>query len=396
MRPVPLVVCILALLISGWAVVRMSSSEVPVDTAPSALESLQIGPHATAEFDKTEHDFGQMYFGESGSHVFHVKNVGERPLNLEIGGSSCSCTVGELSDGALQPGASTEVKLEWKIKTPAREFEHSASIKTNDPENPIVQLSIRGNVLAGVLSVPPEGVDLGFIQYGKAGSAEAQFCSDTADEFQILGYEATHPWIEVTFEPMTREGIIEVDMLMGANMPEMGSMENYEPDLKSGYKLNITGTPVGERGRFNGKVVLKTDIENHPEYEVSYRGKYTGPLEFVALPGTTYIAEQMVIGGGRFSATDGKKCELLMFVRGFDEPLEFSDVTTTPDWVKAEFTRDKIQGGNDSVQRFRVKLEVPPGLPPVMRDRGTPAIISVRTNHPETEVLKLQFAFISF
>lgn len=396
MRPAPIIVCVLSLLIAAWVIAQMRATDVPVDEAPSGGPALNAGPQPIASFKETAHDFGEMYHGEKGSHVFTITNTGEGPLNLEVGSSSCSCTIGELARSGLAPGESTEIELKWTIKIPAPRFEHSAEIKTNDPNSRIVTLSIQGRVISGLTTFPPEGARLGFIPYGQSGNTIASVVSDTADEFEIISHEATHPWIDVETLVMNSDQIREADMQMGSEPPEIaGDAAGQKPGVKSGYIVNVSATPSGERGPFSGTVVFKTNLEKHPTIELPYSGTYPGPLEFVALPGTTYLPDQMVIGGGRFKASDGKKCELLMFLRGFDEELEIGEVTSSPKWVKAALTPEPIKGGAGQAQRFRLKIEVPANLPVVTRDRSNPAEILVKTNHPEFQQLKLQFAFIS-
>ena len=396
MRPAPVIVCLLALLIACWVVVKMSSSEVIVDNEATETVPQELGPHPTAEVNETVHDFGEMFFGDKGSHVFKIKNTGDEPLQLEIGQTTCSCTVGDLADGALLPGETTDITLEWKIKLAKRIFHHGAEVKTNDPLNPVINFQINGRVVAGVVTIPADVVELGVIYQGGTGTATVQVASDLEKDMQILGFEATHPWVKATFRPMSVDDLIDVDMQMGATPTELDVDEGNMAKtggLKSGQTLELTVRPEGDRGAFSGVITLKTNVEKHETYELAYSGTFSGPVEFVALPGTAYLADRMLVSGGRFDAAEGKKSELLMFIRGFEEQVEFSELTVTPDWVNVTLTPDKVQSEN--VQRFRLKIEVPPGRPAVTRTGEEPVTISVKTNHPGIEVLEVNYAFSS-
>ncbi|EMI28199.1 DUF1573 domain-containing protein, partial [Rhodopirellula europaea] len=83
--------------------------------------------------DGNEHDFGIMQPDEEGEHIFRVKNVGDAPLTLKIGASTCKCTVGTLENESLAPGEETEVKMAWTVKTNETTFGQSAELRTNDP-----------------------------------------------------------------------------------------------------------------------------------------------------------------------------------------------------------------------------------------------------------------------
>ena len=54
--------------------------------------------------DQETFDFGKMDAGESGSHEFVLTNRGDKTHTLNLGSTSCSCTVSEIKDNELAPG----------------------------------------------------------------------------------------------------------------------------------------------------------------------------------------------------------------------------------------------------------------------------------------------------
>ena len=44
---------------------------------------------------ESTHDFGVMAPNEQGEHTFIVRNSGEMPLSLNLGATTCKCTLGE-------------------------------------------------------------------------------------------------------------------------------------------------------------------------------------------------------------------------------------------------------------------------------------------------------------
>ncbi len=110
----------------------------------------------------TDFDFGMMLHGEELSHDFLFRNVGDAPLLLEMGESSCKCTVGDLESSVLQPGEETEVKLTWKAQALTRQFGQSATIYTNDTENLEVKLQVMGEIAQSFV-MEPGAIELGSV-----------------------------------------------------------------------------------------------------------------------------------------------------------------------------------------------------------------------------------------
>src|SRR5690606_2024160 len=101
-----------------------------------------------------EFDFGVMEPGGEGTHQFVVRNVGTAPLELDIIGSTCKCTVGTLQQETVAPGEQTEIELRWVANTNSEEFGQTATLKTNDPSRGELNLKIRGKVISTMTMVP--------------------------------------------------------------------------------------------------------------------------------------------------------------------------------------------------------------------------------------------------
>lgn len=66
------------------------------------------------EFDKTEHDFGEIEARTSVETVFNYKNVGNAPLVITNIKSSCGCTVPQdWSREALEPGGTGKFTVKF-------------------------------------------------------------------------------------------------------------------------------------------------------------------------------------------------------------------------------------------------------------------------------------------
>jgi hypothetical protein len=117
------------------------------ETPPDQLPKLEV-------VGGEQFDFGVMEPGAEGKHSFVVRNIGKGPLELEVAGSTCKCTVGSLKDATLGPGEQTEIDLTWITKSNGEEFGQSAILKTNDPTRGELNLVIRGRVISSMTMVP--------------------------------------------------------------------------------------------------------------------------------------------------------------------------------------------------------------------------------------------------
>jgi hypothetical protein len=129
---------------------NVSSGQIAVSEIPRARVSVLNGE---------KHEFGTMIRDTRKSHTFLFKNVGNAPLTLKKGETTCKCTFSELETGEVPPGGTVSVMLEWDGKSSTPMFTQSAEIITNDPERTVVRLAVEG-VLEDAVRVLPETIVL--------------------------------------------------------------------------------------------------------------------------------------------------------------------------------------------------------------------------------------------
>ena len=83
----------------------------------TAAEPRSRGPMPKVAVDRVEYNFGALDMQGSGSHDFILTNVGDAPLTLAAGGTSCRCTMSSLEHDSIQPGGSAKVTVTWKPRT---------------------------------------------------------------------------------------------------------------------------------------------------------------------------------------------------------------------------------------------------------------------------------------
>ena len=217
-------------------------------TAENAVEQIeQKLPQGLAKVEMVSsptHNFGVMSPNQEGEHAFTIKNVGDEPLTLRVGATTCKCTLGSLTKDSLQPGEETDIKLNWTIKTDSNEFSQSAQLHTNDPQKPVIDLAVSGRVVRDIEMVP-KALSFGEIASGESieltlkvynymdydiQPAELKFSSDEMTELSTFQVDAYQPSTEedqehvdarqafrvkVTIEPGLQQGSVSQNLLFG-------------------------------------------------------------------------------------------------------------------------------------------------------------------------------------
>lgn len=92
---------------------------------------------------QTSFDFGKIQQGRPVTHLFEVVNTGNEPIRLENVQASCGCTTPEWSREAIQPGASTVIKVGYNSAAEGT-FQKTVAITYNGGQ--VKNLVISGNV----------------------------------------------------------------------------------------------------------------------------------------------------------------------------------------------------------------------------------------------------------
>ena len=133
------------------------------------------------KFGKKSHDFGRLDPHSTASHTFHVESVGDAALSIQILETSCKCTVGKLGNSVLLPGEKTGITLTWNTGYKAEEYEQAAIIKTNDPLNKTVKLTVKGAVRSDL--VMPSKIHLPRGDRGDVAKQNITIYSQLWDDF---------------------------------------------------------------------------------------------------------------------------------------------------------------------------------------------------------------------
>lgn len=179
---------------------------VTADNVMEKLKTYHSDTTAKAELEgDPRYDFGAMPPGMTGSHKFVVKNTGNDVLRLELGASTCKCTLGSLQNNALAPGESTSVELEWTVASDKTRFEQSAELRTNDPLQPAIRLVVQGTIISDI-EFEPKQIPFGEVLAGEPFEFTTKMYNYFDTDIELLsakfGSEDLTRLSEVEFEPI--------------------------------------------------------------------------------------------------------------------------------------------------------------------------------------------------
>ncbi len=381
MKPVPLLIALVSVGIAFTAVSWVSRSGVPMGasstdgTAHSGTEKTEnpltiseTGPYPKAVLENGMHEFGSIELGQTGRHVFVVRNEGDAPLLLKKGLVQCKCTVPEISDEpvTVAPGETLEIPMTWKPADPMEEFHQMAQIWTNDPENQELELHVKGAVERLFYLLPKGEWQVNRASDDEAFRFEGVLMSPLLDEFNIVDYTSSTDSLTVEFEPFRK------DALRFDNM-------------KSGYKIrgSITGeTPVG---KFRETLTLVTDMAEGRKVTISLVGMFPGPFSIL---GKDWIGSLMQLKLGDVKASEGRTAQLVMFVTRGEEPVQLEVKEANPPFLQLDIERDETFDV-PTREKFLLTITVPPGSPQGSWTGDDVATIIVGTNRENAPELEL-------
>lgn len=317
----------------------------------------------------SRYDFGTMLHGETMSHEFVVKNVGESPLVLEKAGSTCKCTVGEMDKSVLAPGEETSVKLTWTALSAITDYGQTASFTTNDPARAELKFTVSGMV-ANSFVIEPNELALG----------ELPATETSERSFYVFTY---------------LEGSKGLKDLRWTN-PETAKFVDFRTEVvpvgetpysvhKSAllaHKVTLTLQPGLPLGPLVARIQFETDqADQVGTLELGVNGRITSDISLIG--GASFDAKRSLITFGNVNPKEGASVGIFISVQGEDrDDIEFKIDSWEPK-ASMNVTLGEPKR-SDTRTMIPIKVEVPKGAPPVNftgSKSGDMAKILISTNH---------------
>lgn len=340
----------------------------------------QSGPRVAV--DKEEYHFGKSDVGAAGEHAFVFRNVGDQPLVLHGGKTTCGCCTCvcavRLPQGPLAPGTSASVTLEWKSTLYVGAFRQTATILTNDPDRREVTLLVTGR-FAGPVGVVPSQVSLSSVRLGQPAACEVRVYNYLKEPLEITGYalsnRETVPYFDVAWERLSAEQIQE------------------EGEARDGYRVRIAVRPGLPAGAFQQGIALQTNSKTIPVIDIPIQGSVVSDI---SVAGRGWSAETGVLAMGTVKGSEGVEWPLLIVVRGpHAKDVRPKLGRVIPPLLAAELGPTRYVAETE-VSLTRLTLRVPPGSKPsehLGAGRGEPGLITIQAGHPQLSDLTIQVRF---
>ncbi len=100
-------------------------------------------------FDNSEYDFGVIPQHTTIEHDFTFKNEGRSNLVIRKIKASCGCTVVKPEKEIIKPGETSSMKAVFKSGSRKGRQHKTITVISNDPNNAVIRLLLRGTVSAG-------------------------------------------------------------------------------------------------------------------------------------------------------------------------------------------------------------------------------------------------------
>ncbi len=152
------------------------------------------------QFDQMVYDFGKTSQVQNVTGSFKFKNVGDGILKIEVPKPSCGCTIASLKPDTLKAGETGELAFSLNLGQTKALFEKQIAVASNDPETPVVTLTIKADYTP-LYNVTPTTV----APQLSAGSKPTNFVVTVArgdgKALKIQRLEASQPWIKAKVVP---------------------------------------------------------------------------------------------------------------------------------------------------------------------------------------------------
>lgn len=356
--------------------------------APTFLP--EDGPQPKLELDHTTHNFGAMEKGEKRSHVFVFKNVGQHPLTLVKGETTCKCTLSSLGDGDgtrvdVEPGGQLDIKLDWEAKDDSNaNFRQTAVIFTNDRDRDRVVLTIEGRIESSI-NIVPAAMQAGELSRGETKVVETRLMTNRTDDLQIT----SHKWLA----PDTAD-FFSVEIIPAP--PE----QRQQLGARSLVLVKVTIKPGHPTGELAQGLELTTNLEGVPPQSVPILGSVLGNMSVV---GGNYMklgSNRGVINLGSVAKGEGVQRTLKLLLRGPARgEVKPRVATVRPEALQV--TLGEPRALNENVSEIPVTIAIPKDAP-TMRYSGkegsgetaryseeNSALVVIDSDHPDYGQQKL-------
>ncbi|MCL4200929.1 MAG: DUF1573 domain-containing protein [Pirellulaceae bacterium] len=343
---------------SGPSLLRIASPESTSPTADDAVPRVFV--------QESEYDFGVMDPLQSASHAFVIRNQGDGPLRLRRGSTTCKCTLSEVDTRLIPPGGSGEVVLTWNTGRKHQRYDHSATVLTNDPERPELQLHVRGVVRAD-LRAEPETLVLMRVEPNQPSRVSGLVYTQLPAPFEIVHASCTLDGSSVSFEPASPAALEDLAATGGRQI---------HVELPTGL----------DSGQVDGMVQLTVRREGQETDETVEIPLVAQVLRRLAVYGPA-VDETGTVDLGRLRPGQGAKHRLLLKVRDEQPEIIVRGIEVEPAFIQVKVT--PYHTATSAAGLYHLDIEVPTDAPECVLLGPDAGLIRIEIDHPRIPDLSL-------
>lgn len=212
-----------------------------------------------AEIEVTSIDLGCRSLDETVDQTFAVRNAGDQDLAITIEKTSCGCLSYLTGATVIPPGESVSVALRVRPEKGRNLGPNSyhATLSTNDPDRPKIDLSFTVNFGASI-EVSPAVLDFGTVMRGDAPAKT----------------------LDITIFDESVGGAIVLDCSADYIRAKENANGARGTVRNSTWAVQLR-TEHANVGAFRGEIVIRSDSPDRPAVRVPLRAEILGPLTAV-------------------------------------------------------------------------------------------------------------------
>jgi hypothetical protein len=197
-------------------------------------------------FESVGKDLGKVTQGEIVEHVFVFTNKGTGTLEILNASPSCGCQAVLIREKRIQAGKNGQIGIKINTENMFGAIEEMVNVTTNDPNQPIVTLTVK-MIVDREFEISEPNIYFGNAPEGKEVCREIIITLPAQKSIRILSAESTDPNIMVRIEPV-----------VGSNNKKWKLIAIQKVNAKLGYHF--------------GKIIVKTSSPRTPTISIYENG----------------------------------------------------------------------------------------------------------------------------
>ena len=206
----------------------------------SIVKEQPAAPHMI--WEERIYDFGIAGPEEEITHTFIFTNAGSLPLKIHKVTTDCGCTAALSSEKKIPPGGFGEIRAVFETRRYEGEQEKHITVHSNDPDEPEIELTIKGTIKRDV-AVLPQGINFGDVDKRKTASGRVRILQLSKKSLTLEKVEANERYFAVT-------------------------TSRFREENNKGFNIDVSLTQDVPVGRLNEVITLHTNLKRRPRIDI--------------------------------------------------------------------------------------------------------------------------------